>query len=127
MQTEAEAFLQRIRAYPDDDTPRLIFADWLEEQSHRLPGASQRARFIRVQIALARLAEDAADPGVGFAPRDDREVSRKELELEEHALLNEFQEEWASPFRGLATGFEFRRGFVEEVKVPVLLVHPDKD
>ena len=60
MYTEAEAFLQRVRAYPDDDTPRLIFADWLEEQEDRLPGAADRARFIRVQVALARLADEPA-------------------------------------------------------------------
>ena len=24
--------MQRIRAYPDDDAPRLVFADWLDEQ-----------------------------------------------------------------------------------------------
>ena len=41
-----------IIAHPDDDTPRLIFADWLEEK-----GDSARAEFIRVQIDRARLPE----------------------------------------------------------------------
>ena len=52
MQTEAEAFLQRIRAYPDDDAPRLVFADWLDEQG------DPRGDFIRVQVALAQLERE---------------------------------------------------------------------
>lgn len=100
MQTDAEPFLQRIRAFPDDDVPRLIFADWLEEQG----GAdAARAAFIRVQVALAGLQED--DPG------------RPALVNTEQFLLDAHRDEWETPFRGLATGLVFRRGFVEEVKV----------
>ena len=46
----ARGFLEDITAHPDDDAPRLIFADWLEEK-----GDSDRAEFIRVQIERARL------------------------------------------------------------------------
>ena len=45
---EAAAFLAAIAANPDDDTPRLIFADWLEEH-----GEPERAEFVRVQVELA--------------------------------------------------------------------------
>ncbi len=45
--TEAD-FLHAVLANPDDDAPRLVFADWLEEQ-----GDSERAALIRAQIALA--------------------------------------------------------------------------
>ena len=48
-----EAFLQSIIENPDDDTPRLIFADWLEEQ-----GRGLRAEFIRFQRERARLPPD---------------------------------------------------------------------
>ena len=48
----ARAFLEAILAQPDDDTPRLVYADWLEEQ-----GDSARAEFIRVQIERARLPD----------------------------------------------------------------------
>src|SRR5437016_242826 len=61
-----EAFLQAIIAAPADDAPRLIYADWLEEN-----GDPTRAEFIRLRIqlreqrgrkkALARLAELSAD------------------------------------------------------------------
>ena len=45
---EADAFLATILENPDDDAPRLVFADWLDEH-----GDSERAEFIRVQIELA--------------------------------------------------------------------------
>ena len=72
MQTEAEAFLQRIRAFPDDDAPRLVFADWLDEQG------DPRGEFIRVQIALAQLDREKA--AAGDRPlRPDREELRAPL------------------------------------------------
>lgn len=108
MQTDAEPFLQRIRAYPDDDVPRLIFADWLDERAAELPPrdraeAHARAEFIRLQIALAR------------TPEDDRR--RPALLVAEREHLDAYRESWAAPFRGVASGLEFRRGFVEEVKI----------
>src|SRR3954467_3828719 len=48
MSSEA-AFLSEIRERPDDDSPRLVFADWLDEN-----GDPDRAEFIRVQIEWAR-------------------------------------------------------------------------
>lgn len=50
---DRRSFLRAICAAPDDDTPRLIFADWLEEH-----GEPERAAFIRDQIASG---EDYAD------------------------------------------------------------------
>src|SRR5215471_4120084 len=61
------AFLQAILHQPDDDLPRLIYADWLEEQ-----GDNIRAEFIRIQCELAKL------------PRKDsrrRELSAREIDL----------------------------------------------
>jgi len=43
------ALLDAIRAAPDDDAPRLVYADWLDEH-----GQPERAEFIRVQCELAR-------------------------------------------------------------------------
>jgi uncharacterized protein (TIGR02996 family) len=45
--TQDEAFLEAIREQPDDDAPRLIYADWLEE--HGGHACSVRAQFIPVQ------------------------------------------------------------------------------
>lgn len=50
------AFLHAIREAPDDDAPRLIYADWLDEQ-----GDFDRAEFIRGQIRLLELAPGTPD------------------------------------------------------------------
>lgn len=56
MQTLAEPTLLRaVVENPDDDAPRLVLADWLEEA-----GDADRAEFIRIQVDLARLSP--ADP-----------------------------------------------------------------
>jgi uncharacterized protein (TIGR02996 family) len=51
---EREALLRAVCENPDDDTPRLVFADWLQEH-----GDEARAEFIRVQCEAARLAADS--------------------------------------------------------------------
>jgi uncharacterized protein (TIGR02996 family) len=91
-----DVFVQAILSAPDDDTPRLTYADWLEEH-----GRPERAAFIRVECQLARLPDD--DP------------RRPDLEARERQLLAEHGEEWAGPLRGLVDDWTFRRGFVEDV------------
>lgn len=51
---ENHELLSAILADPDDDRPRLVYADWLEQH-----GQLDRARLIRVQIELARLPDNA--------------------------------------------------------------------
>ena len=43
--TDGQRLLRRILECPDDDAPRLIYSDWLEEQ-----GEDERARFIRLDV-----------------------------------------------------------------------------
>src|SRR5688572_17928114 len=47
---EQAALWSAIRTNPEDDTPRLVYADWLQEN-----GDEERAEFIRVQCELAKL------------------------------------------------------------------------
>lgn len=47
---EERGFIDSIRNDPDDDTPRLIYADWLEERDR-----TDQANFIRAQCELALL------------------------------------------------------------------------
>src|SRR5690242_5076711 len=54
--TQEEAFLQAICESPNDDVPRLVYADWLEENGG--PDGADRAEFIRVQVERARLPAD---------------------------------------------------------------------
>jgi uncharacterized protein (TIGR02996 family) len=56
--SDQDALLAAIIANPDDDTPRLMYADWLDENlpdktPSPAPGPSARAEFIRVQCRLA--------------------------------------------------------------------------
>jgi uncharacterized protein (TIGR02996 family) len=57
--SDRDALLAAIRAQPDEDTPRLVFADWLDE--HDDP---DRAAFIRAQVEL-----DRTEPWEPFAVR----------------------------------------------------------
>jgi uncharacterized protein (TIGR02996 family) len=88
-------FLRLIAATPADDAPRLVYADWLEERGD-LHGA-----FIRIQCALAALADD-----------DSR---RPDLEQVERYLLAGHGAAWAREFAGRVSGWQFRRGFIDEI------------
>jgi uncharacterized protein (TIGR02996 family) len=97
--THEEAFLQAISEQPDDDAPRLIYADWLEEH-----GKAAFAQFIRVQCELARHPQE-----------DERWL---ELKIEEEDLWAQLQRHWGEHFRHLnpyrATQLaEFKRGFLD--------------
>jgi uncharacterized protein (TIGR02996 family) len=48
---DRDALLRAVVANPDDDAPRLVYADWLDEH-----GDPDRAEFIRIQIELHHLA-----------------------------------------------------------------------
>src|SRR5262245_15898045 len=94
---EQAAFLAAIRDDPDDDGPRLIFADWLEEQG------DPRGEFIRVQCALARL--ERHDP------------RRAELTCREQELLGEYGDAWLGmlpAYEGIS--WDFRRGVAAAVE-----------
>lgn len=93
--THAEPFLQAIIEAPDDDAPRLIYADWLEDRG------DPRGTFIRVQCMLATLPDD--------------HPSRPELEDEERDLLTSYKADWDAPFARAAKGWEYSRGFVEAI------------
>jgi uncharacterized protein (TIGR02996 family) len=92
-----EVFLQAILDAPDDDTPRLIYADWLIDQGN------PRGEFIHVQCRLARM--DSSDP------------QRPQLEQRERDLLRRHQDEWLGQVRPLVSRWTFRRGFLDEVAV----------
>lgn len=104
--TESDAFLAAIAGRPDDDLPRLVYADWLDD--HDEPA---RAEFIRVQIELARLPLN--DP------------RRPELAARERRLLTDHRDAWRLPqFPDQVQ--TFRRGFVERIAATGewLLAHP---
>jgi uncharacterized protein (TIGR02996 family) len=50
---DGDALLAAIIANPDDDTPRLVYADWLQEN-----GQPERAEFIRLQCPTSGASAD---------------------------------------------------------------------
>lgn len=64
--TDGDALLAAVLAAPGDDTPRLVFADWLDEH-----GRAAKAAFIRGQVA-------APDSVVGITPGASFGVSHKD-------------------------------------------------
>ncbi|MFO0795931.1 MAG: TIGR02996 domain-containing protein [Gemmataceae bacterium] len=92
----APALLAAIRDRPDDDTPRLAYADWLDDA-----GDAARAEFVRVQVRLARLA--------------DHDPARPALEDREHDLLAAHEPAWLGVPLGALTEWDWQRGFVNEV------------
>jgi uncharacterized protein (TIGR02996 family) len=96
---DEEGLLRDICQRPEDDVPRLVYADWLEE--HNQP---ERAEFIRVQCRLTRI--DEYDP------------ERPHLQWRERQLLTDARKKtWGElpvkPVKQRA----FRRGFIDEVSL----------
>jgi uncharacterized protein (TIGR02996 family) len=116
--SKRSAFLDAIVATPDDDAPRLVFADWLED--HGNEHAAARAAFIRVQCEAAKLAHD--DPRLPDLRRREDELLREHGRF--FSPLEEFQQEWRL-LRGDARSnypyaghLHWHRGFPRWLSVP---------
>lgn len=98
---DSEALLRAICRHPDEDAPRLIYADWLQEH-----GNEARAELIRVECALPLMPE--ADP------------ARASLADRRRALWERHGARWraALPGRpGIRWCSETARGFFYEIAV----------
>ncbi|MBX9624891.1 MAG: TIGR02996 domain-containing protein [Gemmataceae bacterium] len=73
---DGEPLLRAVCEHPDDDTPRLVLADWLEEN-----GEPERAAFIRLQCQAAL---------------SHRDRGRRRLEEQADRLLRLFSRRWAA-------------------------------
>lgn len=132
--TTGQALLAAILAAPEDDAPRLVFADWLDEH-----GEGERGEFVRVQVELARM--DGPDPDCCTVGRTGRHATtqglvecpecwpkRAALRQREHQLWTaesvrlmdwcntvglDFQKDWP---------FVVRRGFVGRVECPLAVL-----
>lgn len=126
--TDRDALVAAILADPEDDLPRLIYADWCEEQ-----GDLERAEFVRVQCELSaidRRPERDPWPASRFA-----ELRRRERELWGY-LVRDAHDNHAGKLWGLPAEqctvpgpnapesyphdtYIVRRGFVAEVRCPL--------
>jgi type VI secretion system protein ImpC len=93
---ESEDFLRSIWEHPQDDTPRLAYADWLELRG------DAHGEFIRIQIELTRGGRDR--------------LQELGLRQRERALLERFGPTWAEPVLRQGLMPWFRRGFRQPVE-----------
>lgn len=126
--TDHPGFLADILDRPDDDTPRLIYADWLEDR-----GQSERAEFILVQVEHARIVAGGFAECGGFswhspdcvAGTTGRIACNRLRRLRERAgSLKGGPEcrncDWHAPIRHSDPfTWEYRRGFVHAVRCPL--------
>lgn len=103
MTTDERTFLDAIIAEPDDDTVRLVYADWLAEN-----GDPDRGEFIRAEIELARTPPDS----------EHAERRRSFLFGRQAELLKKHKKAWLAPFDPFAKESAFERGFVQALVLP---------
>jgi uncharacterized protein (TIGR02996 family) len=97
---DEQAFLQAIRAEPEADAPRLVYADWLEERG------DPRGDFIRTQVLWHRTRQDG-----------DWEAFRRHYRRE-HELSKQYKELWLAPLYQLKVSVaSYDRGFVDSVSI----------
>lgn len=98
--TQHDALLAAVCDAPDDDLPRLVYADWCDEN-----GDPDRAEFIRTQIEIAKGAK-----GKKLA-----KLQAREQELLEENLVN-----WTAPLGEFIDAYyadpiRYHRGFAEDI------------
>ncbi len=95
--SESNSFLAEVIADPDNDIPRLIYADWLEEQG------SPRGEFIRVQCELNQISD--------LDPR------WLDLQFRSNELLEKHGEQWAKEIGQDVRKCVYTRGFIETITI----------
>ena len=98
--SEGDDLYRAILDSPEDDAPRLIYADWLDEH-----GQPERAEFIRVQCAMARIPE-----GTG---------RWRSLNQQAQALERQWRVVWTAPAQERVLEARLARGFVDAVRLTV--------
>jgi uncharacterized protein (TIGR02996 family) len=127
MTDEELSFIRAAAAQPADDTLRLVYADWLEEQGGE--AYSAQAAFVRLQVRRSRL--HPADP------------ARTEALEQETALRRKYQRDWNGRIHryltrcqfpekvdarhGALRGWNYHRGMIARVSVTTnaLTAHTD--
>lgn len=117
--TDRDAFLAAIVARPADDLPRLVFADWLDEQ-----GEAARAEFVRVQCELAKCPVCTPAGPTTLAYECGHWYGRRRLTDRVSELLELHWHEWSGRIATYcanfhddgAFGVRFARGFVAELR-----------
>jgi uncharacterized protein (TIGR02996 family) len=90
-----ETLLAAVLAAPDDDAPRLVYADWLADRG------DPRGEYIQLACQAARVP--------GHAPQAGPLVERLLMLERTHHMA------WGKLIKPVTTGYTFHRGFVEAV------------
>lgn len=85
MSSERAAFLAAIVAHPDEHTPRLVYADWLDEFAESLSGDERNA--VAAQAEVLRLS-------VGRSSALDGLLETDEMNARANALENRHEKVW---------------------------------
>jgi uncharacterized protein (TIGR02996 family) len=88
-------FLEEIAHNPHDETPVLIYADWLTEQDD--PALVSRGEFLRLESILKR-----GKPG----------PQRSDMEWQVRQLWWDHIEDWLGPLYDAVDHFRYERGFL---------------
>ena len=109
--TERDAFLRAIAADLYDDTPRLAFADWLDER-----GEHDRAEFIRVQCELEPVRDKYEIPRAAELHEREKHLGKgrhpTDPALGRSDPLPDHWNHWQTPVT-----VEYRRGFPDLVRL----------
>ena len=116
--TDEKALLAAIRAEPDNDAPRLVYADWLDDHANH-----DRAEFIRLECEIHALLTPEGD-----APDEWEQPRFRSLEDRAGELWNANTGRW---FPGLTTStqeVETSRGFPQHITLSArrFIEHGDK-
>ncbi|MBM3979323.1 MAG: TIGR02996 domain-containing protein [Planctomycetes bacterium] len=95
---DRELLFAAILAAPDEDTPRLMYADWLMDN-----GDPARGNFVRLQVEAAK-----QEP---FGP------DARKLAAEAERAYQSRGADWEAELRGRVADWHYARGFVERVRV----------
>ena len=108
MVSERDALLAAVLDNPDDDLPRLVYADWLDDNGPSLwspdcESAADRAALIRLQIEQAR-----AEP---YSP------AWRAADARARELVNRHYTVWTLHLPECVISAQFHRGLIEQVTV----------
>ncbi|MBY0455846.1 MAG: TIGR02996 domain-containing protein [Gemmataceae bacterium] len=103
--SDEDALLAAIDAHPAEDTPRLMYADWLDENDRPL-----RAEFIRLQLTLREPDK--------LAPEEAQKLRNRQ-----RVLVENHRRDLIGPLGAHITlpDVTFDRGFVAELRVTAFL------
>src|SRR5437899_1677068 len=109
MSDEQAALLKAICDNPDEDTPRLVYADWLDEQAGAMPSHMQRGQSMAARAEFIRLQVAEAAKG-GYHPNG-RSHTEREVELLDRWDTPEHWQSELPRYPGVRISHHPERGF----------------